>query len=50
MFDNKVIIDTGFVVALFNTKDGYHEAASETAERIGRYKWITTSFVIQEIF
>lgn len=46
----KILIDTGFIVALFNEKDQYHLSAQETAKRIAFLEWNTTSFVIQEIF
>ncbi len=45
-----IIIDTGFIVALFNEKDEHHPLVKNIAERIDRYQWYTTSFVIQEIF
>ncbi len=46
----KVVIDTGFMVALFNTEDEWHVQAKKAAERCSHLEWHTTSFVIQEIF
>jgi len=46
----KILIDTGFIVALFNANDEHHIDANKTAERIANLKWYTTSFVVQEIF
>lgn len=45
-----VIIDTGFIVALFNEKDEHHKLVKNIAEQIDRCHWYTTSFVVQEIF
>ena len=52
MFDSskKLLIDTGFIVALFNADDEHHTGARKTIERIKDLKWYTTSFVVQEIF
>ena len=47
---DKVIIDTGFIVALFNEKDEHHLRVKHTAEQIEGCTWYTTSFVVQEIF
>ena len=49
-FSKKILIDTGFIVALFNADDEHHPDAMRTVERIKDLKWNTTSFVIQEIF
>jgi predicted nucleic acid-binding protein len=49
-FSKKIIIDTGFIVALFNADDEHHVDAIKTAEKIKDLKWNTTSFVVQEIF
>jgi hypothetical protein len=46
----KIIVDTGFIVALFNAKDEWHDEAKKAAERVGLLGWYTTSFVVQEIF
>lgn len=46
----KIIIDSGFLVALFNEEDRLHVKAKEVAEQITHFEWNTTSFVIQEIF
>lgn len=45
-----VIVDTGFVVALFNERDEHHKLVRSIAEQIDRCHWCTTSFVVQEIF
>lgn len=45
-----VIIDTGFIVALFNEKDEHHKLVKNIAEQIDNFQWHTTSFVVQEIF
>lgn len=45
-----VIIDTGFIVALFNEKDEHHKLVKNIAQQIDRCLWHTTSFVVQEIF
>ena len=49
-FSEIVIIDTGFIVALFNERDEHHELVKAIAEQIDNHQWYTTSFVIQEIF
>ena len=49
-FSEIVIIDTGFIVALFNEKDEHHKLVTNIAEQIDRFQWYTTSFVVQEIF
>lgn len=49
-FSKKIIVDTGFIVALFNAKDEWHGEAKKVAERVGHLNWCTTSFVVQEIF
>lgn len=45
-----VIIDTGFIVALFNERDEHHKAVKNVAEQIDGFQWYTTSFVVQESF
>lgn len=50
MLRKKVIIDTGFIVALFYEKDKLHQSAIETEEIMDSYEWISTHFVIHEIF
>ncbi|HSX37708.1 MAG TPA: PIN domain-containing protein [Chlamydiales bacterium] len=49
-FSKKLLIDTGFVVALFNADDEHHANARTIVEKIKELKWYTTSFVVQEIF
>lgn len=49
-FSKKLLIDTGFIVALFNADDEHYTNARELAEKIKTFKWYTTSFVVQEIF
>ncbi len=46
----KIIIDTGFLVALFNSEDDLHDEATKVAKRITHLEWNTTPFVVQEIF
>lgn len=46
----KVIVDTGFILALFNEEDEYYEVACNVAEKIDHYCWYTTHFVLHEIF
>lgn len=49
-FSKKLLIDTGFMVALFNEEDVHYADARKVMERIKGVKWYTTSFVVQEIF
>lgn len=45
-----LIVDSGFIVALFNEKDSNHKAAFETDQELGEsYQFVSTVFVIQEI-
>lgn len=47
---NNVIVDTGFIVALFNEKDKEHQAAAKVERQLGdSYQFVSTFFVIQEI-
>ncbi len=46
----KIIIDTGFLVALFNAEDSLHAEAKKVAKQITHLEWNTTSFVVQEMF
>ena len=46
----KIIIDTGFLVALFNKRDEHHIQAKEVSREIDHLEWNSTPFVIQEIF
>ncbi len=46
----KVIVDSGFYIALFNEKDKYHQLAMELECKLGdSYQFVSTAFVIQEI-
>jgi uncharacterized protein len=45
----KVIVDTGYLVALFNEKDKFHEQALAAEEYLGDdFEFVTTVFVVQE--
>jgi len=44
-----VMIDTGFFVAIGNSKDRWHTAAKKTLASIGKRKWITTWPVLTEV-
>lgn len=47
---NKVIVDTGFIVALFNERDSEHDAALKIEQQLGdSYHFVSTVFIIQEI-
>ncbi|MCC6127941.1 MAG: PIN domain-containing protein [Chlamydiae bacterium] len=46
----KLLVDTGFMVALFNALDEHYTEARKIVEKIKGLKWYTTSFVVQEIF
>lgn len=47
---NKVIVDTGFIVALFNERDSEHDAAMKIEQKLGdSYHFVSTVFIIQEI-
>ena len=47
---NSIIIDTGYIVALFNEKDEHHRAATELDQQLGdSYQFVSTVFVLQEI-
>jgi predicted nucleic acid-binding protein len=35
----KILIDTGFIIALFNADDEHHIDAKKTAEKIANLKW-----------
>jgi predicted nucleic acid-binding protein len=49
-FPEKVLIDTGFIIALFNERDEHHDQAIFIAEQIDSSYWYTTVFVLQETF
>jgi predicted nucleic acid-binding protein len=46
---NQVFLDTGFIVALINTRDQYHGRAIEFAQLLERTPLITTEAVLLEI-
>lgn len=46
---NSIIIDTGYLVALFSRRDRYHEAAMKTRSQIDTRIWMTTWPVITEV-
>lgn len=43
-----IIIDTGFFVALSNSRDKHHEATKKCLKKIGKKKWITTWPILTE--
>ena len=45
-----VIIDTGFLVALFNEQDQLHCKAFHAAEKYENRQWVSSLFTIQETF
>lgn len=45
---NTLIIDTGFLVALFSNKDRFHETALSLRPKIDNKVWVTTWPVITE--
>jgi predicted nucleic acid-binding protein len=45
-----IIIDTGFIYALFCKKDSNHKRAREAANKYNNVQWLTSCFVFQEIF
>jgi predicted nucleic acid-binding protein len=47
---SSVIIDTGFVYALYCKKDSNHIKAIEAANNYSDMKWLTSCFVFQELF
>jgi uncharacterized protein len=50
LLKQKVIVDTGFMVALFHENDKQHQAAVELENKLGdSYQFVSTVFVIQEI-
>jgi predicted nucleic acid-binding protein len=44
-----LIIDTGFFIALGNTKDQYHKKAVTILDHLPKRKWITTWPVLTEV-
>lgn len=49
MIHKELIIDTGFFIALFSSKDQYHKKALQLRETIDQRKWITTWPVLTEV-
>lgn len=49
MSSNKIIIDTGFFIALFSKTDQYHKKAIKLRPIIDQRVWITTWPVITEV-
>lgn len=46
----KVIVDSGFFIALFSKRDEAHPVATELEQKLGdSYQFVSTMFVIQEI-
>ena len=46
---NRIFVDTGFVIALINQRDQYHQQASELANRFEGYPLLVTDGVLLEI-
>lgn len=46
---NRIFIDTGFVIALINHRDQYHQQASELADRFEGYPLLVTDAVLLEV-
>lgn len=44
-----IFIDTGFVIALINTRDTYHQTAQQLSEQYSSFPFITTDAVLLEI-
>src|SRR5215471_4200368 len=47
--DSYLIIDTGFFVALGNTKDQHHKKALKILDHLPKRQWITTWPVLTEV-
>lgn len=48
--NSSILIDTGFIYALYCKKDLHHQRAKEAATVYNNATWLTTCFVFQEIF
>lgn len=46
---SQIFVDTGFVIALINQRDQYHQQASELANRFEGYPLLLTDAVLLEI-
>lgn len=46
---SRIFVDTGFVIALINQRDQYHQQASELAARFEGYPLLLTDAVLLEI-
>ncbi len=47
---SNIIIDTGFIYALYYKKDLNHQKAKEAAIKYNNLEWLTTCFVFHEAF
>lgn len=45
----RIFVDSGFVIALINQRDQYHQQALELADRFEGYPLLTTDAVLLEI-
>lgn len=45
----KLIIDTGYFLALFDKNDSYHQKAIDLRSKISKKKWVTTWPIITEV-
>lgn len=46
---NQIFVDTGFIIALVNKRDQYHQQAVELANRYSDYPLITTDAILLEV-
>lgn len=46
---SRIFVDSGFVIALINQRDQYHQQASQLAERLAGHPLITTDAVLLEV-
>lgn len=46
---SRIFVDSGFVIALINQRDQYHQQALELADRFEGYRLLTTNAVLLEI-
>lgn len=46
---NRIFVDTGYVIALINQRDQYHQQASELANRFEGYPLLVTDAILLEI-
>ena len=45
----KIFVDTAFVLAIVNKRDGLHQKANGLAEKFGPRPWLTTDLVLYEV-